>query len=160
MNPSFVEGKAKEIISDAIGSDSEKWGVYIKDISSGLEIKHNADAQFSSASLIKLPVLVSTMMAVAEGILNLKLKFVVDNRFATEEEKSGSGIILHLSSPIELTLYDLCYFMIVVSDNYATDLVIDILGMERINTTLKEIGLKQTCLNNKLSRHTKLAGKI
>jgi len=159
MKRLFAERRAKELISKTLKSTSGEWGIYIKNISANFEIKHNANVQFSSASLIKLPILASTMMAVADGELNLSSKITVDNKFATDEEKSGSGIILHLLSPIELTLYDLCYFMIVVSDNYATDLIIDMVGMERINVNLKRIGLERTSLSSKISHYMELTGK-
>ena len=61
------------------------------------------------------------MIAADEGKINLQTRLSLDNSTASSEEKSGSGIILHLSNPINLTILDLCYLMIVVSDNYASD---------------------------------------
>lgn len=156
---SGAEQRAKEIILETLQSTTGEWGIYINNISENLEIQHNANIEFPSASLIKLPILVSTMMAVADGVLDLKTKIYVNNQNITKEEMSGSGIILHLSMPIELTLYDLCYLMIVVSDNFATDLIIDMVGVDRINASLKNIGLKSTYINSKLSKYTQLQGK-
>ena len=99
------------------------------------------------------------MIAADEGKISLNNRLNLDNTNAGLEEKSGSGIILHLSSPVNLTIFDLCYLMIAVSDNYATDLLLDILGFDDINKILNQLGLKITRVDLKISQYTLLHGR-
>ena len=58
----------------------------------------------------------------------------------------GSGIIQHLEPGIKLRIIDLATLMIIVSDNIATRILIDILGKENINHTIESLGLEKTHL--------------
>jgi beta-lactamase class A len=62
----------------------------------------------------------------------------------------GSGVLAQLDTPVTLTLKDVLTLMVILSDNTATNLAIDRLGLEHINQTLKAAGLKQTYLYKKV----------
>ena len=62
----------------------------------------------------------------------------------------ASGILRELSPGLDLTLRDYATLMIVVSDNIATNVLIDLLGIDRINQTMAEFGFSQTKLRGRL----------
>jgi beta-lactamase class A len=72
-------------------------------------------------------------------------------RIAKAEMTSGSGILSELGDgTAKMSLHDLCVLMIVLSDNTATNLLIDLVGMANVNRTLGSIGLKSTRLQRRM----------
>jgi len=67
-----------------------------------------------------------------------------------ENQVQGSGVLGQLTAPLSLTLGDTLHLMVVLSDNTATNLAIDRLGLEHINATLRAAGLKSTVLYKKV----------
>ena len=100
----------------------------------------------SAASLIKLPILVETLEQVAGGRLELSKRYTLE----AGEQVSGSGVLHTLEPGLSLTLRDLLTLMIIVSDNTATNMLIDITGRERVNDFCGRAGLRQTYLVGKL----------
>ena len=123
-------------------------GYAIKDLSTGDTFLRLPDAVFPQASSIKLTVLLELMRQVQEGKLSLDEKHTILRREMTvgDDEailnKLGDGTVT-------MTLGDLAVFMVVLSDNSATNILIDRLGMDNINAGLVRLGLKET----KLRRH-------
>jgi len=101
---------------------------------------------FQSASLIKIPILLSILLANHKGEIDILQQITI----TSENKVGGSGVLQTLSNGLTLSVKDLMTLMIIVSDNIATNLLIDLLGMEAINTAFKELGLKQTKLNRKM----------
>lgn len=62
---------------------------------------------------------------------------------------NGSGILCYLSKGIELPILDVATLMMIISDNIATNMLIDYLGIENINRAIKELGCKNTKLYSK-----------
>ena len=60
------------------------------------------------------------------------------------------GALNYMRENLKVTLEDLYVLMIILSDNYATNMLIDKLGIDNINKTIKEMGLKNTILNLKI----------
>ncbi|MEH7275293.1 serine hydrolase [Neobacillus vireti] len=106
----------------------------------------NSQAVFQSASLIKMPILLSILLANHKGQIDLQQQFTILN----DNKVEGSGVLQALSNGLTLSVKDLMTLMIIVSDNTATNILIDLLGIEAINATLQEMGLKQTKLNRKM----------
>ncbi|HLV79676.1 MAG TPA: serine hydrolase [Chthonomonadaceae bacterium] len=106
---------------------------------------YKADRKVQTASVIKLPMLVHVALEVQEG------RLAWDEPLAlTEAEKvDGSGILMLLTAGLTLTLRDVCTLMIVLSDNTATNMVIERLGIEPINARMRALGLKETTLFRK-----------
>ena len=106
----------------------------------------DADEKMRAASTIKVPLLALLFKDAEEGRLDL------DTPVALGEEGSviGSGIIRFLSPNIKLSLYDYATLMMIVSDNTATNRVIDAVGIERANEFFKENGWTDTYLHKKL----------
>lgn len=102
----------------------------------------NADDVFPSASVIKLPILWTFFRAVDRGELDPAERLML----APEATVEGTGVLRFLDAGLRPTLLDLATLMIVVSDNTATNLLIDRLGIQRINADLAELGLATTAL--------------
>jgi beta-lactamase class A len=110
----------------------------------------NSEEVFQSASLIKIPILISVLLANKNGEIDLEQQIINSK----ENKVGGSGILQALSDNLSLTVKDLMTLMISVSDNTATNILIDLLGMDAINAKIKEIGLEQTKLNRKMMDFT------
>lgn len=106
----------------------------------------NSHDVFQSASLIKIPILLSVLFANHKGQIDLQQQITISN----EDRVGGSGVLQVLSNGLTLSVKDLMTLMIIVSDNTATNILIDLLGIEAINATLQEMGLKQTKLKRKM----------
>ncbi|WP_285769546.1 serine hydrolase [Peribacillus sp. SI8-4] len=102
--------------------------------------------RFQSASLIKIPMII-------EGYLQSERKKIYLNQPVTIPPNAvtgGSGVLHALSNKVFLTVEDLLTLMITVSDNTATNMMMDLLGFDEINRCIKELGLKNTFLGRKM----------
>ncbi len=107
---------------------------------------HDAEHSMRAASLIKLPLLVQALDEVAQGRLKLNERLTL----AAEDQVGGAGLLQYLEPGLRPSLHDLLTLMIIVSDNTATNLIISLLGEERVNAFLHDLGLGQTRLVGKL----------
>jgi len=101
-----------------------------------------ADLPMNTLSVIKIPVMVQAFRDDASGRLDLDERYVV----TLDDMRRGSGLLQTFAPGLEPTLRGLVTQMIVTSDNTATDMVIDAVGMERVNTLLAQEGYEQTRL--------------
>lgn len=115
------------------------------DLASGNSIEYRADQKVSTASTIKLPILIHVALEVEDG------RHAWDEPLTlTDEDKvRGSGILFGLSAGLTLSLRDTCYLMTVLSDNTATNMIIDRFGLDAINARIRQLGLEQTTLFRK-----------
>ncbi|HAR35467.1 MAG TPA: serine hydrolase [Acidobacteria bacterium] len=122
-------------------------GLAIKDLVTGKTIFINENEIFPQASSIKIAILMEVLKQAEEN--RLRLEDFVDLK---PENKVGGGPILNfLGNPsLRLSVHDLCVLMIVLSDNTATNLLIDLVGMEAVNRRLQVLGLNQTRLRRKM----------
>ncbi len=103
---------------------------------------YHATETVLSASLIKLPILLTVLEGVSQG--NLKL----DERIALKatDQVAGSGVLHTLQAGLEPTLYDLLMLMTIVSDNTATNMLIERVGLSAVNTFCQQHGFSGTSL--------------
>jgi beta-lactamase class A len=122
--------------------------VAAREESTGASIDLNATLEMPTASVIKLAVLVTVFERVRDGALSLEDRLPIRD----EERVGGSGVIKELSAGTELTIRDLATYMVVVSDNMATNLLIDAVGgVETVNRFVNEgLGLRAITLRRKL----------
>jgi beta-lactamase class A len=122
-------------------------GVAIKDLTTGEEILINDQFTFPTGSSIKIPVLIELHKQASEGKYKL-----TDQRWVELQDKvGGSGVIANFGDHTsQLSLNDLAVLMIVLSDNTATNMLIDQVGMANVNRTMDELGLKQIRLRRKM----------
>src|SRR5215472_2148164 len=122
-------------------------GLAVKDLTSGEEFFINADEIMPQASSIKIAVLANLYLQAQQGKLRLTDAYTV----RTEDLVPGSDIMLGLSAgTTRLTLRDLATMMVAVSDNSATNVLIDRLGMDNVNAMLEGLGLHATRLRRKM----------
>ena len=108
--------------------------VVIKDLKNDQWLfKYNENEIYSSASIIKVPIMVEAFYQVEKGQLKLDQKIKV-----RPEDRIKYSIVSDLSLD-EYPLIDLISLMIIVSDNTATNILIDMLGIDKINERLKEL---------------------
>lgn len=136
----------KEKIKDLMDHLSGDAGVIIKNINTGESIRFNENMIFPSASVIKLPIIYELFKRV-----ELKKVSLDDEVVLKESDKVvGSGVLKELHNGLKLSIKDIATLMIILSDNVATNILIDLLGMENINQSSKDIGMKDTILQRKM----------
>jgi beta-lactamase class A len=121
-------------------------GILLHDLETGEEAGWNPDECFVAASLIKLPILWHFYLACSRGALDPDETVRLD----TTHLVPGFGVLRSLEPGLTLRLRDLATLMIVVSDNTATNLLVDRLGIAPINATITALGLTQTVLQRKM----------
>lgn len=115
-------------------------GVFALDLGSRAEVALNADSRFPTASTIKTAVMVEAYHQAAEGKLSLDETLTVGDT----DKVGGSGVLNGMSSGTSLKVRDVIHLMIVLSDNTATNLLVNKLGTSRIDARLVSYGLKET----------------
>lgn len=135
-----------EIEKIAAGFDGVM-GIAIRDLTTGEEILINSNLTFPTGSSIKIPVLIELHKQAAAGKYKL-----TDQRWLERTDKvGGSGVINNFGDHTsQLSLNDLAVLMIVLSDNTATNMLIDQTGMANVNATLDQLGLKAIRLRRKM----------
>ena len=106
----------------------------------------NGDKKVLSASMIKLLILAELMKKISENKFSLSDTIMIVDSMKT----GGDGVLKELNTGHHFTLKELATLTIVVSDNQATNILIDFLGMENINQLGKELRLKKTFLGRKM----------
>ncbi|MDQ6674532.1 MAG: class A beta-lactamase-related serine hydrolase [Chloroflexota bacterium] len=115
-------------------------GVAAVSVATGEYVALNDRVRFPTASTIKLAILVEGFRQLETGERSRGERFTLEDR----DKQAGTGVLRELDAGLELTFMDLMHLMTVVSDNTATNLLIDVLGVARINTTLHAHGLTDT----------------
>lgn len=113
---------------------------------SNVECSVDAETPRTSASVIKLAILATLFDAVDDGTLSLDEVVTM----TSADIVGGTGSIQSMGAGSAFTLEELAGYMISDSDNTATNLLIDRLGMDAVNTEADKIGLDQTVLERKM----------
>lgn len=122
-------------------------GLALKDLTSGEEFFINGDEIMPQASSIKIAILANVYLQAQQGKLKLSDEYTVRK----EDFVPGSDIMLGLTPGVtRLTLRDLATMMVAVSDNSATNVLIERAGQDNINTMLEALGLHGTRLRRKM----------
>lgn len=122
-------------------------GLAVKDLTTGESFAVNAAMVFPQASSIKITVLMELLRQAQAGKLKL------DDRVAIKQVQmvGGSGVLQFFGDASSaISLRDLAVLMIVLSDNTATNILIDQVGMANVNDTLAHLGLAQTRLQRRM----------
>ena len=120
-------------------------GYSLVDLESGERISHLGNAVFPTASSIKIAIVYELVKQVDEGRVRLDEAITLDRSKAV----GGSGVLFELGTPT-LSLGDYATRMVVLSDNTATNVVIDRLGLERVAARMQSLGLKDTKLRRRM----------
>jgi beta-lactamase class A len=107
---------------------------------------YHGERRFIAASTIKVPIMVEIYRQIDRGERSPGDRCMLTPAIKTP----GSGVLSHLHDGIELTLNDLIYLMISISDNTATNILIDMAGMERVNETIRSLGMVKSSLGRRM----------
>lgn len=140
--PATLEQKVQEAIRDFKGA---VW-IHAKNLDSGKEFSYRGDEQVRTASTIKLPIMAETYRQVAEGKLAWTDELVV----AKEKKVGGSGILGEFTDGTKIDLRTAVHLMIVLSDNTATNLVLDRVTSNAVNDYMAKLGLHDTLSMRKI----------
>ncbi len=122
-----------------------RMGIYINDFK-GNVITYHADEPYETASTVKIYILAALFDEIEKG--NKSLKDMLEYKQCHEVD--GSGVMNSLEIGTVLSVKNLATLMIIVSDNIATNLLIDYLGIDTINASIQKLGCKNTQLHNSL----------
>lgn len=115
--------------------------VHGRDLDTGATCGHHATETVVSASVFKLPVLLEAALQIHAGKLDPRAPITVA---AGDRRTAGSTGLSSVLDDVTMSLRDLLLSMMSVSDNRATDLVMDLVGLDRVNATLARLGLAGT----------------
>ena len=136
----------KDKIREFVDGQNGNVAVVIKNLKINEVIKINENLVFPSASTIKLAIMTELLNQVQSGKL-----FLEDKIKLTENMKTGGdGILKELEQGHEFSLKEIMILMIIVSDNMATNILIDLLGMNNINAAIMNLGLTSTKLQRRM----------
>lgn len=124
-------------ITDAIAAFQGKIWIYAKNLDTGKEYALRADEQTRTASTIKLAIMAEAFRQVAQGKLNWNDELVITK----EKKQGGTGVLSEFSDGTKIDLKTAVNLMIVVSDNTATNLVLDKVGTDNVNDFMDSLGL-------------------
>jgi len=130
-------------------------GYAVHNLDTGERLALRGDEKFPTASLIKVAVLVTLFDLVEKGQTSLD-----DRLTLTRIDKvPGSGTLQFMHDGLELTVRDVAWLMSTISDNTATNLILDKVGLRRVWEKMDSLGLRQTRIHAKvfLARYTSVA---
>ncbi len=130
-------------------------GFYLEDLTSGAVCHHNADRRYPTASVCKVPVMIELFRQAGEGSVDLMER----RRLRRDISHHGTGALSMLKDDPELTTYDYARLMVSYSDNMATDMVMEAVGLHNVNPTMEKLGYPNTRVNMTMSQwHYAISG--
>src|ERR1041385_619811 len=150
--PAWLDRRVREEVAKFEGTVS----LYAKNLDTGAVYSLNGEERVRTASTIKVAVMIEAFARVAEG----RAKWTDEVVLTKEKKVSGSGILAELSDGLKLTLRDAVNLMMMISDNTATNLVLDVLTTDAVNARMESLGFKNIKINRKvMSGGESMAGK-
>lgn len=133
---------AADIALSVVGSDGSAWAT-------------RGDVRVPAASTAKIPIMVQTFRRIDRAETSLDAPCMVRD----SDGAAGSGVLRMLHDGLQLTVGDLLYLMMAISDNTATNLLIDAAGMAQINNTMHELGMRDSILGRPMVGRLAIAGE-
>ena len=129
-----------------VGSFKGRVSLFAKNLDTGQTYALNPDERVRTASTIKIAVMVEAFARVAEG----RGKWTDEVVLTKEKKYGGSGILYELSDGLRLTFRDAVNLMMLVSDNTATNLVLDVVTTDAVNARMESLGFNQIKIMRKV----------
>jgi beta-lactamase class A len=142
--PAELKAKFERRVQEIAARVDGVVGYVLLDMTSGERIAHLERETFPTASTIKLAIVYELFTQAAEGAIKMDEAVTLDRRKAV----GGTGVLIEMGTPT-LSIRDYAALMVTLSDNTATNVLIDRLGMEKITKRMQGLGLPGT----KLRRH-------
>jgi beta-lactamase class A len=139
-----LQTEVEHIAADHHGQVS----VFAKALQTGQTVALKADEPVQTASVIKLALLYEAMEQVREGKAHWDDKVTLTK----ENQTGGSGVLGFFDTPVTLTLKDTLSMMVITSDNTATNVAIDKIGLDATNAEMGRLGLKNSWLYKKVGK--------
>ncbi|MEG1932099.1 MAG: serine hydrolase [Pygmaiobacter sp.] len=135
-----------QTIYELLSGTDGTFGLFIQDLESGKTFAVNETQVFPSASVIKIPLLGFLLKKVEEGTIdwNAAVEIAARNRVG------GTGILAELDTAYCPSVRSLAVLMITLSDNTATNQLIDLVGHEALNQFCLDMGYRHTVLGRKM----------
>jgi len=146
QKPNEPNAKLDEQVKNLVTPFKGKVSLYAKNLDTGETYALNGDERVRTASTIKIAVMIEAFARVSEG----KAKWTDEVTLTKEKKVAGSGILFELSDNLHLTLRDAVNLMMMLSDNTATNLVLDVLTTDAVNARMELLGFKQIKINRKV----------
>jgi beta-lactamase class A len=129
---------------ELIGRAPFRVGVLARSGDGGTLLEHDADRALPAASVVKVPLVMTLYADAADGRIDL------GERVPTGEHVLGSGVLRDLRDVDTMSLRDLAALMMVLSDNTATNRVIERVTLDRVAERLSEWGIETTALRRRM----------
>ena len=148
----YEAGKAawqalQQSVKSEISQFKGETGIVIKDLETGWELAYNRDKLFPSASLAKIPLMAACFLAVDQGRIKLDRNIALKSA----DKLTGSGVLKDMPAGTTFSVERLIGLMIYDSDNTATNIVTNLVGIDYLNNAFKSFGLKNTDLSRKIA---------
>lgn len=152
ISPSTNYIKNPEQLKEQIKAEFTKqkgtFALAFKNLQTGEEILINEKINFHAASTMKTPVLIEAFKQAATGkfkitdpiLVKNEFKSIVDGSLYSLNAVDDSDSLLYTKVGTKLPVYDLLYLMIIKSSNLATNIIIDLVGAQNVNKTMREMG--------------------
>ncbi|WP_411273254.1 serine hydrolase [Daejeonella sp.] len=142
----ILKQKTERQLQNIVETSSYLTGLMAIDLTTGESFSINQDVVFAQASAIKIPIL----MEVYKQAHEKKFALTDVRPLLSANTVAGSGILNVMADPVSLSIRNYCMLMIGLSDNSATNTLIDLVGMQNINKTMQDLGLKNTRVQRKM----------
>ncbi|WP_048919738.1 serine hydrolase [Rufibacter radiotolerans] len=142
----LLRQKTEQELRGILEKSSALTGLVAIDLTSGEAFRFNQDLVFPQASAIKVPILLEVYKQAQAG----KFALTDVRRIAPGQVVGGTGIIKDLEDSTSFSIRNLAVLMIALSDNTATNALLDLVGLSNINASLQAMGLKQTRVQRKM----------
>ena len=129
-----------KLIQAAIASFDGTVGLAARNLTTGEEVVVNGDTAFPTASAIKTAVMMEAWHQSVAGTLSMDERVTLRDN----DKVGGSGVLNGLAGGLQLEIRDLIHLMIVLSDNTATNLLVERLGTRKIDERMEAYGLLRT----------------
>jgi beta-lactamase class A len=137
-----LAARIKQVLAEQDGH----WGVAVRNHITDELIYINEDELFSAASIIKIPIMMEAYHQAQQGAVSLDDVLVLN----AKDVVGGCGILQGMHPGMQLTVRDTIVLMITVSDNTATNMMIELVGIEAVNQRMIELGAEKSILRRKL----------
>ena len=133
-----IIAKARELNGDV--------AMWYKDLTSGVAASLNEDMPLVAASVIKLFIMAEAFRRFEDGSMSPDEEFIIEPGM----KMPSCGALTYMHDGLRVTAMDLVVLMIILSDNSATNILIDRLGIDNINDLIESIGAEGCRLNRRL----------
>ncbi|HQS50854.1 MAG TPA: class A beta-lactamase-related serine hydrolase, partial [Daejeonella sp.] len=142
----ILKQKTEKDLQTIMATSPSLSGLMAVDLSSGESISINENVVFTQASAIKIPIL----MEVYKQAHEKKFALTDIKPLLPSNTVAGSGILNVMVDPVNLSIRNLCVLMIGLSDNSATNTLIELVGMKNVTNTMQSLGFSNTRLQRKM----------